>query len=130
MAKAATARPGHNSGTLWLRRAYNFVDRDPECDRFKTMFEREHIKESEVAVVAGLATSTVKNLFRKDGTRKPQHATLAKLAGGMGYEYGLQRKRKPDYATEVVQAREEKKAYLAAQARKKEREANRNGKKG
>lgn len=99
-----------NGGTLWLTRSYNMIDKDPEVDRFRTIYQKEHIKESDLAVLAGLAASTVKHMFGGK-TRKPQHATFAKMAHAMGYEYGLQREAPPDYETEIPKAREEFKAH-------------------
>lgn len=110
---------GHNSGSLWLGRSYNFVDKDPEIDKFRTIWQREHIRESELAVLAGLAPTTVANMFGGK-TRKPLHATFAKMAGAMGYEYGLQREgKRPDYEHEIPVAREQRKAHLEALAKKR-----------
>src|SRR5437588_194964 len=119
-------RIGHNSGTLWLTRSYNFVDKDPECDHFRTLYQKERIKEDDLAVLAGLAGSTVKNMFGGK-TRRPQHATFAKMAGALGYKYSLVRDDKPDYESEIPKAREERKAYRALLAKKKRRAAKRNG---
>lgn len=52
-----------NGGTMWLRRSYNFIDKDPEIDKFRTIYQKEHIKENDLAVLAGLSASTVKNMF-------------------------------------------------------------------
>jgi transcriptional regulator with XRE-family HTH domain len=110
------------NGSMWLKRSYNFVDKDPECDVFRSLYQKEHIKESDLAVLAGLAASTVKNMFGGK-TRKPQHATFAKMAGAMGYKYGLQRDDKPNYEREIPKAREEFRAHKEALRRKREREA-------
>lgn len=115
MAKMA----GHNSGTLWLRRSYNFIDKDPEIDRFRTLRQKDHLKDNDLAVCAGLANSTVKAMFGGK-TRKPQHATFAKMAGAMGYKYELVRADKPDYETEIPKAREEFRAYRVLLANKRE----------
>lgn len=111
-----------NGGTMWLRRSYNFIDKDPEIDKFRTIYQKEHIKENDLAVLAGLSTSTVKNMFGGQ-TRRPQHATFAKMAGAMGYKYGLQRDDTPDYAKEIPKARDEWKAHKEYLAKKREREA-------
>jgi hypothetical protein len=29
------------NGSMWLTRSYNFVDKDPEIDRFRTLFQQE-----------------------------------------------------------------------------------------
>lgn len=109
---------GHNSGSTWLRRSYNFIDKDPEIDRFRTIRQRERIKDSELAVLAGLASSTVASMFGGQ-TRRPQHATFAKLAGAMGYEYGLTRKKEPDYEKELPKAREQRKEHRESQRKKR-----------
>jgi transcriptional regulator with XRE-family HTH domain len=111
---------GHNSGTLWLRRSYNFVDKDPEIDRFRTLRQKDHLKDSDLAVCAGIATATVKAMFGGK-TRRPQHATFAKMAGAMGYKYDLVRDEKPDYEAEITKAEEEFKAYRVLLAKKRER---------
>jgi transcriptional regulator with XRE-family HTH domain len=113
---------GHNSRTLWLKRTWHEIDRDPECDRLASLRRRERIKDNDLAVIAGLAGSTVKNLVGGK-TRRPQHATFAKMAAALGYKYDLVRDEKPDYATEIPKAKEEFKAYRAALAKKKKRKA-------
>jgi len=107
---------------LWLTRSYNFVDKDPECDRFRTLWQKEHIKESDLAVLSGLASSTVANMFGGK-TRRPQHATFAKMAGALGYKYDLVRDQAPNYVREIPKAREQYKDYKAALERKRRREA-------
>src|ERR1700749_1422452 len=114
-------RSGHNSGSLWLTRSYNFIDKDPEIDRFRTIWQKEHIKETELAVLAGLASSTIGNMFGGK-TRKPQHATFAKMAGALGYKYDLVRDGDaPDYESELPKAREQFKEHKAALAKAKAR---------
>lgn len=112
------------NGTLWLRRSYNFIDKDPECDRFRTLWQKEHIKESDLAVLAGLAATTVRNMFGGK-TRKPQHATFAKMAGALGYKYDLVREDTPNYDKEIPKARDEWKAHKDYLAKKRERAAKR-----
>jgi transcriptional regulator with XRE-family HTH domain len=110
------------NGIGWLTRSYNFIDKDPEIDRFRTLWQKEHIKENDLAILAGLSAGTVKNMFGGE-TRRPQHATFAKLAGAMGYKYGLQRDDTPDYEKELPKAREEWKAHKEFLRKKREREA-------
>jgi transcriptional regulator with XRE-family HTH domain len=105
----------------WLTRSYNFIDKDPEIDKFRTIWQKDRIKENDLAVLAGLSVSTVKNMFGGE-TRRPQHATFAKMAGAMGYEYGLARTAKPDYERELPKAREEFKAHKETLRKKRERE--------
>jgi transcriptional regulator with XRE-family HTH domain len=105
----------------WLTRSYNFITKDPEIDVFRTLYQKEHIKETDLAVLAGLSVSTVKNMFGGE-TRRPQHATFAKMAGAMGYSYGLKRDESPNYEAELPKAREEFKAYKEQLKKKRERE--------
>jgi transcriptional regulator with XRE-family HTH domain len=116
-----------NGTKLWNIRSYNFVDKDPECDVFRTMYQKQRIKESDLAVLAGLSLSTVKNLFGGQ-TRQPRHTTFAKMAGAMGCSYGLQQDTQPNYEKEIPKAREEFKAHKEALRRKRERQAKREGK--
>jgi hypothetical protein len=58
-------------------------------------------------------------------TRRPQHATFAKMAGAMGYKYGLKRDDAPDYEAELPKARQEFKAYKEYLKKKREREQKR-----
>jgi transcriptional regulator with XRE-family HTH domain len=113
-----------NGGTMWLTRSYNFVDKDPEIDVFRTLYQKERLKEADLAILAGLAITTVKNMMGGE-TRQPRHATFAKLAGAMGYKYGLQRDDTPDYGKEIPRAREEFKAHREYLRKKREREAKR-----
>jgi len=118
---------GNGTRSSWLTRSYAFIDKDPECDVFRTLYQKEHIKESDLAVLAGLSVTTVKKMFGGD-TRQPRHTTFAKMAGAMGYKYGLQRDDTPDYGKEIPRAREEWKAHKEALRKKREREERRSSK--
>lgn len=108
----------------WLTRSYNFIDKDPEIDKFRTIWQKEHIKETDLAVLAGLSASTVRNMFGGE-TKRPQHATFAKMAGAMGYAYGLNRENDaPNYEREIPKARIEFKAHKEALAKKRKRKGN------
>ena len=122
------ARLGHNSRMVWATRVYNSVERDPEIDRAHEKFNKERIKESDLAMLAGLSPSTVANLLSRGKTRRPQHATFVKLWGAMGFRYDLVRDEKPDYEAAIPQARGEWKAYKETMAKKKGR--NGHAKKG
>jgi len=111
----------------WLTRSYNFIDKDTAIDEFRTIWQKERIKESDLAVLAGLSPSTVKNMFGGE-TRRPQHATFAKMAGSMGYKYGLQRDDAPDYAKEIPKARDQWRAHKERLKRARDRASKRNGK--
>ncbi|WFU39075.1 helix-turn-helix domain-containing protein [Bradyrhizobium sp. CB82] len=116
------ARVGHNSRTLWLTRSYNFIDKDPEIDRFRSLYQKDRVKERDLAILAGLSASTVTNMFGGK-TRRPQHATFAKMAGALGYKYDLVAEDKPDYEAELPKAKQEFKAYRATLAKRKRRKA-------
>lgn len=111
-----------NAGNSWLTRSYNFVDKDPEIDRFRTLWQKDRIKETDLAVLAGLSPSTVKNMFGGE-TKRPQHATFAKMAGALGYKYTLAREEKPDYIELLPVAREQRREYREYLKKKKERAA-------
>lgn len=102
----------------WLTRSYNFISKDPEIDVWRTIWQQERLKEKDLAVLAGLSASTVKNMFGGE-TKRPQHATFAKLAGAMGYTYKAVRDVQPDYKAELPKAREEYKAHQKMLERKR-----------
>lgn len=118
------AQPGHNSGRLWLQRAYVIHDRDPEIDVVEKHWQKERIsKESDLAVLAGISASTVHNLLNGK-TRRPQHATFCKIFGAMNYRYKLERNGDaPDYAAEIPKARAEFKQYREENKKRKARKA-------
>jgi transcriptional regulator with XRE-family HTH domain len=95
---------------LWTSRTYLAIDKDPECDVFRTMYQQQHIKEADLAVLAGLSVSTVKAMFGGK-TRQPRHSTFAKMAGAMGKKYALTDDHPVDYKAEIPKAREEYRAY-------------------
>jgi len=112
-------------GRGWLTRSYNFVKKDPEIDRFRTIWQKDGIKESDLAALAGLGVGTVKKIFGGD-TKSPRHSTFAKMAAAMGYEYGLTREMKPNYETEIPKAREEFREHKEMLRKKREKAAKRN----
>jgi hypothetical protein len=104
----------------WLLRSYNFRGRDPEADRMQSLYQEQHIKEDDLAALAGLATATVKHFF--DGTtKKAQFSTYQKLAHAMGKHYELTGDLVPNYAREIPKAKEERKQYRAYLKEKKAR---------
>ena len=101
------------------------IDKDPERDRLRTMYQKERIKETDLAVLAELSASTVKNMFGGK-TRRPQHATFAKMASAMRYyEYALSREKAPNYEKEIPVAREQFRAHKEYLRKKREREEKR-----
>lgn len=69
-----------------LLRKYRFIDKDPVCDELRTLVtDRGLIDElARVAELAGLAPSTVYNLFNGE-TKKPQNRTVMGIATSIGY---------------------------------------------
>jgi transcriptional regulator with XRE-family HTH domain len=105
-----------------MQRSYRLLDHDPEIDKFKTIWRDEHLKEKDLAVLAGLSTGTVHKMFSNQ-TKRPQHATFAKMAKAMGYEYTLAREAKPVYKDELPKAYEEFKAHREMLKRARDRAA-------
>lgn len=103
----------------WLTRSYNFIDKDPECDVMRSEYQKLHIRESDLAVLAGLSVTTVKKMFGGE-TRRPLHSTFAKLAGAMGKRYVMADDHKVDYAAEIPIARQQYKAHKAELKYKRE----------
>jgi hypothetical protein len=104
----------------WMTRSFRLLDHDPEIDKFKTLWRDEHLKQKDLAVLAGLHEATVKNMFGGQ-TKRPRHTTFSSLAAAMGYEYALVREKTPDYKSEIPQARDEYKAHKISLAKKRER---------
>lgn len=110
------------NGTLWGSRIIREQEFDPEIDNITSKWRKERLKESDLAALAGLSPSTIKNLVGGQ-TRRPQHTTFAKMAGAMGYKYGLERDSAPDYDSEIPTAREQYRAHKAALAKARGRTA-------
>jgi transcriptional regulator with XRE-family HTH domain len=111
-----------------MTRSFRLLDHDPEIDKFKTLWRDEHLKQRDLAVLAGLHEATVKNMFGGQ-TKRPRHTTFASLAAAMGYEYALVREKTPDYKSEIPQAHSEYKVHLVALKKKREQHSKKNGKK-
>lgn len=115
---------GNGTRSSWLTRSYNFIDKDPECDVMRSLYQKLHIKEADLANLAGLNVTTVKKMFGGE-TKNPRHSTFAKLAGAMGKEYGLVDIREVDYVKEIPIAREQRKEHLEKLRKAREREERR-----
>jgi predicted transcriptional regulator len=122
MAKKLNGGAGHNSGTIWNSRIVNAIERDPEIGNVEKKYNQEKgiARESDLAVLAGVSTSTVHAML-SGKTRRPQHTTFVKIFGAMGFHYKLEREQTPDYATEIDKARGEFKAYKETLAKRKAR---------
>ena len=115
------------NGILKLTGSYSFIDKDPAVDQFQKIRAKEKISNDDLAVLAKLAKSTVKNMFGGK-TVKPAHLTLSKLAMAMNYRYDLVRDGPPDYERELPKAWEAyrlHRAELKARREKPKRAAKR-----
>ena len=100
-----------NGGILRLRWSYNNVSKDPQIDVFRGLYQKESkLKESDLAVLAGLSPGTVKNMFGGQ-TSRPQSLTFQKIGAALGYHSEWVRDHAPDYEKEIPKAREERKQY-------------------
>jgi len=124
MAKANGNGNGHiikgKGGTLWMHRSYNNVEKNPDIDKFRTFFQKVHVKEDDLAAIAGLSTSTVKNMFGGK-TRDPRSSTFQKMAKSLGCEYVLQETKPVNYEKEIPKAKEERKSYMVMLQTKREK---------
>ena len=65
-------------------RTYRFIDKDPIIDAVRTVVQAEHLKNSAVHQISGVATATLDNWF--DGaTRQPRNSTVAAVTTSLGY---------------------------------------------
>ena len=113
-------------GILNLRWSYNQVTKDPRIDAYRTLYQKQHIKEDDLAALAGLGTQTVKNMFGGK-TRRPQGLTYDKLAAAMHHELVLQpiSNGKIDYDSEIEKAKQERREFRMAQIAMREKQSAR-----
>jgi transcriptional regulator with XRE-family HTH domain len=76
------------SGSFRLYKSYSFKDKDPVIDRLRTIIADENVSYTEVHVLSDVAVSTMYNWFHGT-TRRPTHATVAAVAGALGYDFSL-----------------------------------------
>jgi hypothetical protein len=113
-------RNGHNSGSLWLSRAYEVIEYDPEIENMQKVWRKARIKESDLAVLAGLSPGTVTKMFNGT-THQPRHSTFGKMAAAMGGRYELVVDGTPNYENEIPKAREQYRDYRKQQRANKRR---------
>jgi len=70
-------------GPLHVIKSYNFTDKDPAVDYLRAPFEENSMTVNAFAISAGVAPSTVSNIFYGK-TRKPQFATMVRIARAIG----------------------------------------------
>jgi len=69
----------------YIYRNYRFLDKDPIIDAVKTVVKgQEHMKNSMVHAVSGVATATLDNWF-EGTTRRPQNSTVTQVTAALGY---------------------------------------------
>ena len=96
-----------------IYRTYRFIDKDPIIDAVRTVVQTEHLKNSAVHQISGVAAATLDNWFN-GSTRKPQNSTVCAVTTSLGYArsdeilpdgtlaIGYKRKRKYNYGEEMV----------------------------
>lgn len=84
-------------------RTYHVVDKDPAIDKIRTLLEDEHCDIKDAAILSNVGRTTIDNWLNGD-TKRPQHATLAAVASGLGYTWELKRERKIDVESELPKA--------------------------
>lgn len=91
-------------------RAYTFVNgKDPVIGKIRTIIDKEHVENKDVATISGVSKSTLHNWF--DGkTRRPQYATIAAVVASLGYSQKFVKAKQVDFAREVEKAAAEIKA--------------------
>lgn len=65
-------------------RSYRFVDKDPVIDAIRTVVQDVGLKHGTVAVLAGVAPTTLQNWF-VGSTRRPNNATVTAVSAALGY---------------------------------------------
>ena len=68
----------------YIYRTYRWIDKDPIIDAVKTVVDAEHLKNSAVHAISGVATATLDNWF-SGGTKRPQNSTLTAVTSALGY---------------------------------------------
>ena len=66
-------------------RTYRWIRKDPIIDSLRTVIKSdEHLKNSQVHAISGVATATLDNWFDGD-TKKPQNSTVCAVTTALGY---------------------------------------------
>lgn len=98
---------------IHIYRTYRWITKDPIIDAIKTVVKSdEHLKNSQVHAISGVATATLDNWF--DGaTKKPQNSTICAVSTSLGYvradrirkdgtlEVAFRKDRALDYSKEI-----------------------------
>jgi len=78
--------------TIQIYRTYSFKDKDPAIDMLRTAIKDEGATYKEIHETSDVSVSSLKGWF--DGkTRRPHHATMAAVAGALGYDFKLVKQR-------------------------------------
>lgn len=69
----------------YIYRTYRWTDKDPILNAVADVVKRqEHLKNSQVHAICGVATATLDNWF-SGGTRRPQNSTVTAVTSALGY---------------------------------------------
>jgi transcriptional regulator with XRE-family HTH domain len=99
-------RKSNGHGALHLYRSYVFKDKDPVIDRMRTIVSDEHLSYAEIGTLSSVSAGTLHNWFHGE-TKKPQFATIAAVAGALGYKTEFVRDKDVDFQRELAKARKE-----------------------
>jgi transcriptional regulator with XRE-family HTH domain len=78
--------------SLNVYKTYSFKTKDPAIDKLRTKIQDAGESYNDISVKSGVSVGTLNNWFN-GGTRRPQFATLAAVAGALGYDWSLVKKR-------------------------------------
>jgi len=78
---------------LQLYRAYSFkqTEKDPVIHKIHTMLDDAGVSYHKAAQMSGVSASCI-SAWIEGETRRPQYATIAAVAGALGYEAGFVKK--------------------------------------
>lgn len=79
--------------SLGVYKSYSFKNKDPAIDKLRTKIKDAGASYQELSDSSGVSVGTLNNWFN-GGTRRPQFATLAAVAGALGYDWTLTKKRR------------------------------------
>jgi DNA-binding transcriptional regulator YdaS (Cro superfamily) len=69
----------------YIYRTYRWTDKDPILNAVAQVVKaQEHLKNSQVHAICGVATATLDNWF-SGGTRRPQNSTVTAVTSALGY---------------------------------------------
>jgi hypothetical protein len=82
---------------VWHRikplKGYRFINKDPVIDKIRTLKADSGMTSVEIEKASGVKASTFDGGWFNGSTRRPQHATVAAVAGAMGYDFVIVKKK-------------------------------------